>query len=69
MLFVVLIFRFLIKSYNQVIAGQRVSGMVSYLNDLSRQRIQPQHVAARTVSVRINDPTSLVEAYKARAAR
>uniref|UniRef100_A0A8B9T5M8 Acyl-coenzyme A oxidase n=1 Tax=Anas platyrhynchos TaxID=8839 RepID=A0A8B9T5M8_ANAPL len=61
--------RFLIKSYNQVIAGQRVSGMVSYLNDLSRQRIQPQHVAARTVSVRINDPTSLVEAYKARAAR
>lgn len=43
--------------------------MVSYLNDLSRQRIQPQHVAARTVTVRINDPTSLVEAYKSRAAR
>ncbi|KAF4797346.1 peroxisomal acyl-coenzyme A oxidase 1 isoform X1 [Turdus rufiventris] len=60
--------RFLIKSYTQVTSGQQVTGMVSYLNDLSRQRIQPQHVAARTVTVRINDPTSLVEAYKSRAA-
>ncbi|PKU36821.1 peroxisomal acyl-coenzyme a oxidase 1 isoform x1 [Limosa lapponica baueri] len=48
--------RFLVKSYTQVSSGQRVTGMVSYLNDLSRQRIQPQHVAARTVTVRINDP-------------
>ncbi|KAI1232341.1 hypothetical protein IHE44_0006797, partial [Lamprotornis superbus] len=61
--------RFLMKSYTQVTSGQQVTGMVSYLNDLSRQRIQPQHVAARTVTVRINDPTSLVEAYKSRAAR
>ncbi|RLV99391.1 hypothetical protein DV515_00009971 [Chloebia gouldiae] len=61
--------RFLMKSYTQVTSGQQVSGMVSYLNDLSRQRIQHQHVAARTVTVRINDPTSLVEAYKSRAAR
>ncbi|KAM9515596.1 peroxisomal acyl-coenzyme A oxidase 1 isoform 4-T4 [Guaruba guarouba] len=60
--------RFLVKSYTQVSSGQRVTGMVSYLNDLSRQRIQPQHVAARTVTVRLNDPVSLVEAYKARAA-
>ncbi|NWY16762.1 ACOX1 oxidase, partial [Aphelocoma coerulescens] len=60
--------RFLMKSYTQVASGQQVTGMVSYLNDLSRQRIQPQHVAARTVTVRINDPTSLVEAYKSRAA-
>ncbi|NXA55535.1 ACOX1 oxidase, partial [Nothocercus julius] len=60
--------RFLIKSYMQVGSGQRVTGMVSYLNDLSRQHIQPQHVAARPVSVLINDPVSLVEAYKARAA-
>uniref|UniRef100_A0A8V5HF33 Acyl-coenzyme A oxidase n=1 Tax=Melopsittacus undulatus TaxID=13146 RepID=A0A8V5HF33_MELUD len=58
--------RFLVKSYTQVSSGQRVTGMVSYLNDLSRQRIQPQHVAARTVM--LNDPVSLVEAYKARAA-
>lgn len=50
-------------------SGQQVTGMVSYLNELSRQRIQPQHVAARTVTMRINDPTSLVEAYKSRAAR
>ncbi|XP_068007588.1 peroxisomal acyl-coenzyme A oxidase 1 isoform X1 [Melanerpes formicivorus] len=61
--------RFLVKSYNQVTSGQQVTGMVSYLNDLSRQRIQPQHVAARAVTVRINDPASLAEAYKARAAR
>ncbi|XP_005056032.1 PREDICTED: peroxisomal acyl-coenzyme A oxidase 1 [Ficedula albicollis] len=61
--------RFLMKSYTQVTSGQQVTGMVSYLNDLSRQRIQPQHVAARTVTVRINDPSSLVEAYKSRAAR
>ncbi|XP_054026689.1 peroxisomal acyl-coenzyme A oxidase 1 isoform X2 [Dryobates pubescens] len=61
--------RFLVKSYNQVASGQQVTGMVSYLNDLSRQRIQPQHVAARAVTVRLNDPASLAEAYKARAAR
>ncbi|KAM8797094.1 peroxisomal acyl-coenzyme A oxidase 1 isoform 2-T2 [Eudromia elegans] len=61
--------RFLIKSYTQVSSGQRVSGMVSYLNDLPRQHIQPQHVAARPVTVLINDPVSLLEAYKARAAR
>ncbi|XP_025902542.1 peroxisomal acyl-coenzyme A oxidase 1 isoform X3 [Nothoprocta perdicaria] len=38
--------RFLMKSYMQVGSGQRVTGMVSYLNDLTRQHIQPQHVAA-----------------------
>ncbi|XP_025902541.1 peroxisomal acyl-coenzyme A oxidase 1 isoform X2 [Nothoprocta perdicaria] len=60
--------RFLMKSYMQVGSGQRVTGMVSYLNDLTRQHIQPQHVAARPVTVLVNDPVSLVEAYKARAA-
>ncbi|NWI16342.1 ACOX1 oxidase, partial [Crypturellus soui] len=60
--------RFLIKSYMQVGSGQRVTGTVSYLNDLPRQHIQPQHVAARPVTVLVNDPVSLVEAYKARAA-
>ncbi|KGL78376.1 Peroxisomal acyl-coenzyme A oxidase 1, partial [Tinamus guttatus] len=59
--------RFLIKSYMQVGSGQRVTGTVSYLNDLPRQHIQPQHVAARPATVLINDPVSLVEAYKARA--
>ncbi|XP_050775276.1 peroxisomal acyl-coenzyme A oxidase 1 isoform X1 [Gopherus flavomarginatus] len=61
--------RFLIKSYTQVCSGQLVSGMVSYLNDLSGQHIQPQQVAARPTTVHINDPASLVEAYKLRASR
>uniref|UniRef100_A0A8C3SCX7 Acyl-coenzyme A oxidase n=1 Tax=Chelydra serpentina TaxID=8475 RepID=A0A8C3SCX7_CHESE len=61
--------RFLIKSYTQVSSGQLVSGMVSYLNDLSGQHIQPQQVAARPTTVHINDPASLVEAYKLRASR
>ncbi|XP_077183858.1 peroxisomal acyl-coenzyme A oxidase 1 isoform X2 [Paroedura picta] len=61
--------RFLIKSYTQVSAGQLVSGMVSYLNDLPGQRIQPQQVAARPAALHINNPASLVEAYKLRASR
>ncbi|XP_048345909.1 peroxisomal acyl-coenzyme A oxidase 1 isoform X1 [Sphaerodactylus townsendi] len=61
--------RFLIKSYTQVSSGQLVSGMVSYLNDLPGQRIQPQQVAARPATLHINNPTSLVEAYKLRASR
>ncbi|XP_067403689.1 peroxisomal acyl-coenzyme A oxidase 1 isoform X2 [Emydura macquarii macquarii] len=61
--------RFLVKSYTQVSSGQLVSGMVSYLNDLSGQHIQPQQVAARPTSVHLNDPASLVEAYKLRASR
>ncbi|XP_069056297.1 peroxisomal acyl-coenzyme A oxidase 1 isoform X1 [Pleurodeles waltl] len=60
--------RFLVKSYMQVSAGRSVGGMVSYLNDLSLQRIQPHPVAARPVVVNINDLASLVEAYKLRAA-
>ncbi|KAL8163195.1 UNVERIFIED_CONTAM: Peroxisomal acyl-coenzyme A oxidase 1 [Gekko kuhli] len=61
--------RFLIKSYTQVSSGQLVSGMVSYLNDLSGQRIQPQQVAARPAALHINNPASLVETYKLRASR
>ncbi|KAF7249055.1 Peroxisomal acyl-coenzyme A oxidase 1 [Varanus komodoensis] len=61
--------RFLVKSYTQVSAGQLVSGMMSYLNDLPEQRIQPQQVAARPTTVHINNPSSLVEAYKLRASR
>nr|XP_056712824.1 peroxisomal acyl-coenzyme A oxidase 1 isoform X2 [Euleptes europaea] len=61
--------RFLIKSYTQVSSGQLVSGMVSYLNDLSGQRIQPQQVAARPATLHINNPASLVEAYQLRASR
>uniref|UniRef100_A0A8D0EEH3 Acyl-coenzyme A oxidase n=1 Tax=Salvator merianae TaxID=96440 RepID=A0A8D0EEH3_SALMN len=60
--------RFLIKSYTQVSSGQLVSGMMSYLNDLPGQRIQPQQVAARP-ALHINNPSSLVEAYKLRASR
>ncbi|XP_062976396.1 peroxisomal acyl-coenzyme A oxidase 1 isoform X2 [Elgaria multicarinata webbii] len=61
--------RFLVKSYTQVSSGQLVSGMMSYLNDLPEQRIQPQQVAARPTTVHINNPSSLVEVYKLRASR
>ncbi|XP_044530329.1 peroxisomal acyl-coenzyme A oxidase 1 isoform X1 [Gracilinanus agilis] len=61
--------RFLIKSYDQVHSGKLVGGMVSYLNDLPSQRIQPHQVAAWPAMVDINSPDSLVEAYKLRAAR
>uniref|UniRef100_A0A670IFA0 Acyl-coenzyme A oxidase n=1 Tax=Podarcis muralis TaxID=64176 RepID=A0A670IFA0_PODMU len=61
--------RFLVKSYTQVSSGQLVSGMMSYLNDLPGLRIQPQQVAARPTAVHINNPSSLVEAYKLRASR
>uniref|UniRef100_A0A8C6YKC7 Acyl-coenzyme A oxidase n=1 Tax=Naja naja TaxID=35670 RepID=A0A8C6YKC7_NAJNA len=61
--------RFLVKSYTQVSSGQLVSGIMSYLNDLSGQHIQPQHVAARPTTLHINNPSSLVEVYKLRASR
>ncbi|XP_015359767.1 peroxisomal acyl-coenzyme A oxidase 1 [Marmota marmota marmota] len=61
--------RFLMKSYDHVHSGELVCGMVSYLNDLPSQRIQPQHVAVRPTVVDINSPDSLTEAYKLRAAR
>ncbi|KAM3845671.1 peroxisomal acyl-coenzyme A oxidase 1 isoform 1-T1 [Vipera latastei] len=61
--------RFLVKSYTQVSSGQLVSGIMSYLNDLSGQHIQPQHVAARPTTLHINNPSSFVEAYKLRASR
>ncbi|XP_014644766.1 PREDICTED: peroxisomal acyl-coenzyme A oxidase 1 isoform X3 [Ceratotherium simum simum] len=61
--------RFLLKSYDQVHSGKLVCGMVSYLNDLPSQRIQPQQVAVWPTVVDINSPDSLTEAYKLRAAR
>ncbi|XP_034264504.1 peroxisomal acyl-coenzyme A oxidase 1 isoform X1 [Pantherophis guttatus] len=61
--------RFLVKTYTQVSSGQIVSGIMSYLNDLSGQHIQPQHVAARPTTLHVNNPSSLVEAYKLRASR
>ena len=57
------------KSYDQVHSGKLVCGMVSYLNDLPSQRIQPQQVAVWPTMVDINSPDSLTEAYKLRAAR
>lgn len=57
------------KSYDQVHSGKLVGGMVSYLNELPSQRIQPQQVAAWPAMVDINNPESLTEAYKLRAAR
>ncbi|XP_012369957.1 peroxisomal acyl-coenzyme A oxidase 1 isoform X2 [Octodon degus] len=61
--------RFLMKSYDQVQSGKLACGLVSYLNDLPSQRIQPQQVAAWPTVVDINDPDSLTEVYKLRAAR
>ncbi|XP_006756428.1 PREDICTED: peroxisomal acyl-coenzyme A oxidase 1 isoform X1 [Myotis davidii] len=61
--------RFLMKSYDQVHSGKLVCGMVSYLNDLPSQRIQPQQVAVWPTVVDINSPHSLTEAYRLRAAR
>ncbi|XP_021067403.1 peroxisomal acyl-coenzyme A oxidase 1 isoform X2 [Mus pahari] len=61
--------RFLMKIYDQVQSGKLVGGMVSYLNDLPSQRIQPQQVAVWPTLVDINSLDSLTEAYKLRAAR
>ena len=57
------------KSYNQVHSGKLVCGMVSYLNDLPSQRIQPQQVAAWPTVADINSPDSLIDAYRLRASR
>ncbi|KAM4664617.1 peroxisomal acyl-coenzyme A oxidase 1 isoform 1-T1 [Discoglossus pictus] len=59
--------RFLVKSYTAALSGERLTGMVSYLNDVSMQRVQPQPLAGRAVITNINDLNSLVEAYKQRA--
>lgn len=65
-----MIFRFLMKSYDQVCSGKLLCGLVSYLNDLPRQRIQPQQVAAAWPTVLdVSSPDDLTEAYKLRAAR
>uniref|UniRef100_A0A672HU91 Acyl-coenzyme A oxidase n=1 Tax=Salarias fasciatus TaxID=181472 RepID=A0A672HU91_SALFA len=47
--------RYLVKSYRQAKDGQRLSGTVSYLNDIGTRRVQPQPVSARPVVVDIND--------------
>ncbi|CAH2302138.1 peroxisomal acyl-coenzyme A oxidase 1 isoform X2 [Pelobates cultripes] len=60
--------RFLVKSYNAAVSGERLGGMVSYLNDVSSQRVQPQPLAGRSLVTDINDLDMLVEAYKQRAA-
>ncbi|XP_030638494.1 peroxisomal acyl-coenzyme A oxidase 1 isoform X2 [Chanos chanos] len=60
--------RYLVKSYRQASEGQRLSGIVSYLNE-SQSRVQPQPVSARPTVTNINDLASLVEAYKLRAAK
>ncbi|XP_073540024.1 peroxisomal acyl-coenzyme A oxidase 1 isoform X2 [Phyllobates terribilis] len=60
--------RFLFKSYTAALSGERLGGMVSYLNDVSSQRVQAQPLAGRSLVTDINDLGSLVEAYKQRAA-
>uniref|UniRef100_A0A8B9KZ48 Acyl-coenzyme A oxidase n=1 Tax=Astyanax mexicanus TaxID=7994 RepID=A0A8B9KZ48_ASTMX len=59
--------RYLVKSYRQAREGRQLSGIVSYLNE--QQRVQPHPVSSRPTVVNINDLSSLVEAYKLRAAR
>ncbi|XP_066519533.1 peroxisomal acyl-coenzyme A oxidase 1 isoform X2 [Hoplias malabaricus] len=59
--------RYLVKSFRQAREGQRLSGIVSYLNE--PQRLQPRPVSSRPTVVNINDLNSLVEAYKIRAAK
>ncbi|XP_073462237.1 peroxisomal acyl-coenzyme A oxidase 1 isoform X2 [Aquarana catesbeiana] len=59
--------RFLFKSYTAATSGERLGGMLSYLNDVSSQHVQPQPLAGRS-QININDLLSLVEAYKQRAA-
>ncbi|KAM4604056.1 peroxisomal acyl-coenzyme A oxidase 1 isoform 1-T1 [Polymixia lowei] len=61
--------RYLLKSYRQAQAGQRLSGIVSYLNEAEQRRLQPQPVSSRPTVVNINDLASLVEVYKLRAAQ
>ncbi|KAL4648029.1 peroxisomal acyl-coenzyme A oxidase 1 isoform X1 [Arapaima gigas] len=61
--------RYLVKSYSQASAGQKLSGMVSYLNESQQHHLQAQPVSAHTTVININDLTSLVEAYKLRAAK
>ncbi|XP_069608159.1 peroxisomal acyl-coenzyme A oxidase 1 isoform X1 [Ranitomeya imitator] len=60
--------RFLFKSYTAALSGERLGGMVSYLNDVSSQRVQAQPLAGQSLVMDINDLGSLVEAYKQRAA-
>ncbi|KAM5135159.1 peroxisomal acyl-coenzyme A oxidase 1 [Mantella aurantiaca] len=60
--------RFLFKSYTAAASGERLGGMVSYLNDASAQRVQPQPLAGQTQTLNINDVICLVEAFKQRAA-
>ncbi|KAM9296952.1 peroxisomal acyl-coenzyme A oxidase 1 [Gastrophryne carolinensis] len=59
--------RFLFKSYTAALSGKILGGMISYLNTVSSQRVQPQPVAGRSVVPDINDLASLVEAYQQRA--
>ncbi|XP_078081425.1 peroxisomal acyl-coenzyme A oxidase 1 isoform X1 [Mustelus asterias] len=59
--------RYLFKSYTQAKSGQKLSGTVSYLNDLCNH-IQPQQLASRPIVMNINDISRLMEAYQLRAA-
>ncbi|KAM3865087.1 peroxisomal acyl-coenzyme A oxidase 1 [Diretmus argenteus] len=61
--------RHLVKSYRQAQAGQRLSGIVSYLNEAQQWRVQPQPVSGRPTAANINDLANLVEVYKLRASK
>lgn len=60
--------RYLVKSYRQVKAGQQLSGIVSYLNEMEPRQVQAHPASARPTVLDINDLTCLVESYKLRAA-
>ncbi|CAI9571059.1 unnamed protein product [Staurois parvus] len=52
--------RFLFKSYTAAISGERLGGMISYLNDVPSRHVQPQPLAGWS-QIDINDLLSLVE--------
>lgn len=60
--------RYLLKSYKQAKAGQRLSGIVSYLNEMEQRQVQAHPASARPTVVDISDLANLVESYKIRAA-
>uniref|UniRef100_A0A8C6TN74 Acyl-coenzyme A oxidase n=1 Tax=Neogobius melanostomus TaxID=47308 RepID=A0A8C6TN74_9GOBI len=60
--------RYLLKSYKQAKAGQQLSGIVSYLNEMEQRQVQAHPASARPTVVDINDLSNLVECYKQRAA-
>ncbi|KAK7929885.1 hypothetical protein WMY93_006280 [Mugilogobius chulae] len=59
--------RYLLKNYTQAKAGQKLTGIVSYLNDTEQRQVKAHPASARPTVVDINNLSELVESYKLRA--